>query len=513
MIDQNTKEQLVQVFANLENNYEFIIKDANDTPSEELKSLLNAVAETSEKISTKTEPAEKTSFQISRNSELLNITFKMVPGGHEFTSLILAVLHADKKGKWPDDGIINRIKSLKGPIKLRTYISLSCTNCPDVVQALNQMSLVHSDFEHEVIDGSINEEEVNALNLQGVPAVFSGDKMLHVGKASLNELLDKLVTEFGTEDIQISTEPQNFDVIIAGGGPAGAAAAIYSSRKGLKVALVAERMGGQVKDTKGIENLISQTYIEGPVLAENIEKHLRENDIIILEHREITSLTNDEEKVLTLSTGEKLSSPALIIATGAKWRKLNVPGETEYIGRGVAFCPHCDGPFYKDADVAVIGGGNSGVEAAIDLSGICKKVTLIEFLDNLKADHVLIDAAKKIPNIEIHTNHAITEVVGNGNKVTGILVKNRANDETRTIDVSGIFVQIGLVPNSDFAKGVVKINNYGEIEIDSNCRTNVPGIYAAGDVSTVPYKQIVISMGEGAKAALTAFDDRVRGLL
>ena len=373
--------------------------------------------------------------------------------------------------------------------------------------------MIHSDFEHEIIDGGINADEVNALNLQGVPAVFFGDKMVHVGKASFNELLEKLVEQFGVGVSEVSTETQAFDILIAGGGPAGAAAAIYSARKGLKTALVAERIGGQVKDTQGIENLISQSYIEGTQLAENLEKHMRKNEIKIFEHRLIESVQNGAQKEVTLSTGEKLSAPALVVATGAKWRQLGIAGEKEYIGRGVAFCTHCDGPFYKDREVAVIGGGNSGVEAAIDLAGICKKVTLIEFLEDLKADQVLVEAVKKLPNVEIFTNHATTEVIGDGTKVTGIAVKNRATEEVRTIDLAGIFVQIGLVPNSDFIKNIVETNKFDEIEIDSHCRTSEVGIYAAGDVSTVPYKQIIISMGEGAKAALTAFEDRVRGVI
>lgn len=512
MLDQQTKDQLKSVFSSISNPIELIIHDDQSKTAQEMKALIGGVVETSNQLSQTIVSADHLQLDLTYNGQPTGVIFRGVPGGHEFTSLILAILHADGQGKWPDEGIVNRMKAIKGPVKLTTYIALSCTNCPDVVQALNQMAFVHDQFSHEMVDGGIYAEEVKARGIQGVPAVFAGDEMIHVGKASLIELLEKLEAHFGKEAVSPNATPQAFDVVVAGGGPAGVSAAIYSARKGLKTALVAERLGGQVKDTKGIENMISQIYTEGPNLANDLEKHLREYEVTVLEHRRIESLEKGGEKRITLTGGEVITAPSVIIATGAKWRELGVEGEKEYLGRGVAFCPHCDGPFYKGRDVAVIGGGNSGVEAAIDLAGICNKVTLIEFAEELKADEVLVKALAKHPNIEVKTNRLTKEIVGDGQQVTGLNLTNRANEATEAINLDGVFVQIGLVPNSGFAKEVVKINRFGEIETDGHCRTSEPGIYAAGDVSTVPYKQIIISMGEGAKAALSAFDDRVRGI-
>jgi alkyl hydroperoxide reductase subunit F len=436
-----------------------------------------------------------------------------VPGGHEFTSLVLAVLNADGKGKLPDAGIVRRIKALRGPIELRTYVSLSCTNCPDVVQALNQLALLHGDLRHATIDGAIATEEATRLGIQAVPTVYAGDKLLHVGKSTLAELLEVLEETFGVVD-ETHTEPASekkvYDVVVIGGGPAGAAAAIYSARKGLRTAMVAQKVGGQVQETLGIENLVSVTYTEGPRLAADIDKHLRAYPIDLLENRRVERIVDGESKDIMLKGGEVLSSSAVIVATGAKWRELGIPGEKEYLGRGVAFCPHCDGPFYKGKSVAVVGGGNSGVEAAIDLAGICSHVTLVEFLDVLKADAVLVKKLHSLSNVNVILNARVTEVVGTGDKVTGLKYSERASDEAREFALDGVFVQIGLVPNSGIAKDLVDVNRFGEIVIDARCRTSAAGIYAAGDVTTVPFKQIVIAMGEGAKAALSAFEDRMR---
>ena len=280
----------------------------------------------------------------------------------------------------------------------------------------------------------------------------------------------------------------------------------------MNVAVIAERIGGQVKETVGIENLISVPQTTGQQLANDLLTHINDYPVDILEHRRVDKVELDgSAKLLTTSTGERFSAPALIVATGASWRKLNVPGEADYIGKGVVFCPHCDGPFYKGKHVAVVGGGNSGIEAAIDLAGICSKVTVLEFMDELKADQVLQEKAKSLPNVEVFLHSQSLEVLGNGDKVTGLRVKDRKADAERVIDLDGIFVQIGLAANSGVFRDVVETNKPGEIVIDAHCRTNVPGIYAAGDVSTVPYKQIIIAMGEGAKAALSAFEDRMRG--
>jgi alkyl hydroperoxide reductase subunit F len=362
-----------------------------------------------------------------------------------------------------------------------------------------------------MVDGGLAEDEVQALNIQGVPSVFAGETLLHVGKASLGELLEKLEEQFGHEEAGGAPPPvREYDVLVLGGGPAGVSAAIYSARKGLRTALVAQRVGGQVLDTLGIENLISVPYTQGPHLASDLAKHLSSYPVEVLEHRKVERVVDGPLKEVHLQGGEVLKAESLIVATGAKWRELGVPGEKDYLGRGVAFCPHCDGPFYKGRRVAVIGGGNSGVEAAIDLAGICSHVTLVEFGAELKADRVLVDNLKKLPNVDIVVNGRTQEVLGNGEGVTGLRVQDRSSEEDQTIHLDGVFVQIGLAPNSAPLKDLVKTNRSGEIIIDERGRTSVPGIYAAGDVTTVPFKQIVIAMGEGAKAALTAFEDRIR---
>jgi alkyl hydroperoxide reductase subunit F len=427
----------------------------------------------------------------------------------------MAVLNSDNKGKnIPDSAICNRVKNLKGKINLSTFVSLTCTNCPDVVQSLNLMCLINSNITHEMIDGAINQADADALKVQAVPSVFADGELLHVGKSNFGELLEKLEKKYGTENEKIENSVKNYDVIVIGGGPAGSSAAIYSARKGLKMAILAESAGGQVKETVGIENLISVPYITGETLAANLKNHIEKYEIDLLENRKVEALKIDgKNKIVSVSGGEKFVAPAVIIATGASWRKLNIAGESEYIGRGVAFCPHCDGPFYKGKQVAVVGGGNSGIEAAIDLAGICAKVTVFEFLDELKADKVLQEKANSLPNIEIYTSSQTTEIVGNGEKVVAIKVKNRITEEEKTVDLDGIFVQIGLMSNGGIFKDVVEINRFGEIEIDAHCRTSQAGIYAAGDCSTVPFKQIMIAMGEGAKAALSAFEDRIMGVL
>lgn len=517
MLDSSLKQQLKTVFAELKSQYIFDIKISESHSSRsELLEVLADVAESSDKISCRVGDGHGLQFSLLKDGEETGISFRGVPNGHEFTSLLLAILNSDGKGKnFPDEFITNRVKSLKGSINLTTYVSLTCTNCPDIVQALNVMTVLNPGIKHEMVDGAINQEEVDALKLQGVPAVFADGELLHVGRGEFGELLTKLETKYGTNEVvEISNVVRNYDVVVVGGGPAGSSAAIYSARKGLNVAVLAERVGGQVKETVGIENLISTPKTTGEELANNLKLHMQDYPIDILEHRSVERVDIVEaNKAIYVNGGEKIVAPAMIIATGASWRRLNVPGESEYIGKGVAFCPHCDGPFYKDKHVAVVGGGNSGIEAAIDLAGICSKVTVIEFMEDLKADNVLQEKAASLPNVEIILNTQTTEVVGNGEKVVGIRIKNRATEAESVIDLDGIFVQIGLAANSAVFKDLVEMNRFGEIEIDSHCRTNVPGIYAAGDVTTVPYKQIIIAMGEGAKASLSAFEDRIRGVL
>lgn len=514
MLDTAIKEQLYTIFSGLSGRYTF---DITVSPQHEsrtgLLDLLNDVAACSDKLNCEVKDGNGLEFTILKEGEKTGITFRAVPNGHEFSSLLLAILNLDGKGKnFPDEGICNRVKTLNGPVRLTTYVSLTCTNCPDVVQALNAMTTLNGRISHQTVDGGINQDEVQALNIQGVPAVFADGKLIHVGRGDFGELLAKLEDHYGIEETAGNKPEQECDVVVLGGGPAGVAAAIYSARKGLNVAIIAERIGGQVKETVGIENLISISETTGSQLADNLKTHMMQYPIGIFEHRRVEKVeVTGRNKKITVTGGERFSAPALIVATGASWRKLNVEGEAQYIGRGVAFCPHCDGPFYKGKHVAVVGGGNSGIEAAIDLAGICSKVTVFEFMDELKADQVLQEKAKSLPNVEIFVNSQTTEVVGNGAKATGIRVKDRQSGEIRLVELDGIFVQIGLMANSQVVRELVETNRMGEIVTDAHCRTNMQGIYAAGDVTTVPYKQIVIAMGEGAKAALAAFEDRIRG--
>jgi alkyl hydroperoxide reductase subunit F len=515
MLDKQMMEQLKSVFAHLDNEITLVISSSDHEKQSELLQMLNELSKASSQI--KIEQNGKISscphFYIEKNKKKTGISFTGVPGGHEFSSLVLAILNASGQGKLPDQGIVSRIQNLKGPIRLKTYISLSCENCPEVVQALNLMALFHPDMEHEMVDGGVATEQAESLNLQGVPSVVvEGKKLLSAGKISLLGLLEKLEAHFGKlRDSVEARELGHYDVVVIGAGPAGASAAIYTKRKGLKTLVIAEKMGGQVQDTKGIENMISIPYVEGPQLSANLAQHMAEYDTEFLQHRRVSQVIPleppKEGHLLKLDSGESLTTRSLIVATGAQWRELGIPGEKEYLGHGVAFCPHCDGPYYKGKDIAVVGGGNSGVEAAIDLAGIVKSVTLIEFAEELKADEVLVKKLMSLPNVSVIKNAQTTQVLGDGEKVTHLEYRDRGSDELHSLSLAGVFVQIGLVPNSAFIKDVVETNPNGEITVDSHGRTNIRGIYAAGDVTTVPYKQIVIAMGEGAKTALTAFED------
>ncbi|WP_289782696.1 alkyl hydroperoxide reductase subunit F [uncultured Phocaeicola sp.] len=512
MLDSAIKEQLKGLFAQLDAHYTFdIFVHPRHESRAELVDLLEEVASCSEKLSCRLQESEGLKFILLKEGEDTGITFRAVPGGHEFTSLLMAVLNADGKGKnFPDEFITRRIRALRGPINLTTYLSLSCTNCPDVVQALNLMVVLNPQIRHQAVDGAVNEEEVNRMKVQAVPTVFADGEQIHVGRGSIGDLLEKLEARYGSVEPE-SFETKEYDVLVAG-GPAGAAAAIYSARKGLRVAVVAERIGGQVNETMGIENLISVPRTTGKELAQDLKDHLAAYHIDVLENRRIEKTeVVGRMKVLSVKGGESYKAPVLIIATGANWRKLNVPGEEKYIGHGVAFCPHCDGPFYKDKEVAVIGGGNSGVEAAIDLAGICSKVTVFEFMETLKADTVLQEKVRSLPNVDIFTHTQTVEVLGDGDKVVGLIKKDRSSEKEEIFALDGIFVQIGLTANSALFKDLVETNRMGEILTDKNGRTSVKGVYAAGDVTDVSYKQIIIAMGEGAKAALAAFEDRMRG--
>ncbi|MBC7531656.1 MAG: alkyl hydroperoxide reductase subunit F [Oligoflexus sp.] len=513
MLDAAIKQQLDTLFQSLNHKIEFVVDSSGHDKQAELVGMLDDVAATSGDLqvthSNVHSPTPR--FAIHRDGKATGIVFQGVPGGHEFTSLILAVLNAARKGKLPDSGLVDRIQRVS-PIEVRTYVSLSCEQCPAIVQAFNQIALAHGGIKHTMIDGGHVPDELKELGIQGVPSVWVGDEMIHSGRGTLAELITRLEEKF----VDKTQAPKvkdlgHFGVAVLGGGPAGASAAIYSVRKGIKTLLVAEKLGGQVQETKGIENLVSVIYTEGPELASNLYKHLKAYPVEILEHRRVVMIEDQvAKKLVRLDSGEFFSCDSLIVATGAKWRELGIPGEKEYIGRGVAFCPHCDGPYYKDKKVAVIGGGNSGVEAAIDLAGIAREVVLFEYLDTLKADEVLIQKLKSLPNISIVTSAKTSHVVGNGDRVIGMKYLNRASEDEHHIDLDGIFVQIGLSPNSAIVKDLVEVNRFGEIMVDVKGRTSLSGIYAAGDVTTVPYKQIVIAMGEGAKVALTAFEDRMR---
>jgi len=517
MLDNDLKAQLSGVFQNLGHSIELVVDLSEHAQQAELLELLNDVASTSSDVRVRVgdQLASMPQFAVHCDGFPTGVRFHGIPGGHEFTSLVVAILNAAGKGKLPDAGLTQRIRQLKGGVTVRTYISLSCENCPDVVQALNQIALVHGNLQHIMIDGGFVQSELEALRIQGVPSVVIGNDLVHSGRSNLAELLGKLETTIGrdesaqTQDIDLG----RFDVAVIGGGPAGVSAAIYSARKGLKTVVVAEKLGGQVQETKGIENLISVVYTEGPELAAALDKHMRAYPIEVLEHRrvqEVRVVEGEKDRELRLDSGEHLRTDTLIIATGAKWRELGVPGEKEYIGRGVAFCPHCDGPYYKGKKVAVVGGGNSGVEAAIDLAGICSEVVLFEYLDELKADAVLVNKLHSLSNVKVITKAKTTQVHGDGEKVNALAYQDRATGEDHRVELDGVFVQIGLSPNSAVVKGLVETTRYGEIVIDPKGRTSVPGIYAAGDVTTIPYKQIVIAMGEGSKVALTAFEDRMR---
>lgn len=516
MLDSAINDQLKAVFGKLEGTVDFVFEPSNHADQAQLVEFLNDVANTSDKLTAREGKGAESPvprFHLEHNGVPNGLSFLGIPSGHEFTSFILAILNSDGKGKLPDEQIVARIKRIKGPIHLRTFISLTCENCPDVVQALNLMALLHPDFKHEMVDGGYVQDEITTLGVQGVPSVAAGELLIHSGRITLVDLITKLEEHFGVDDSS-SDAPRvldlgEYDVAVIGGGPAGASAAIYSVRKGLKTVLIAEKMGGQVQETKGIENLISVPYTEGLHLTAKLNEHIGAYPVKVLEHRRVANIDKEDPTLINLEGGEHLKAATIIIATGAKWRHLNIPGEKDYIGRGVAFCAHCDGPFYKDKKVAVVGGGNSGVEAAIDLAAIATEVVLFEYNDTLKADGVLVEKLKSLSNAKIVTNAQTREVIGDGNKVSGLKYTDRTSGTEATLTTDGVFVQIGLLPNSQFVKGVVETNAHGEIVVDAKGHTSVANIYAAGDVTTVPFKQIVIAMGDGAKVALSAFEDRM----
>lgn len=439
------------------------------------------------------------------------IEFSGIPSGHEFNSLVLALLQSSGTALKLDDSLMAMVSKIDQKLHFEVFISLSCHNCPDVVQSLNQFALINDNISAEMIDGGLFPELISDRNIQGVPSVYLNGELFANGKIDTAQLVDKLIERFPhiTQVDQLEQLPEQ-DVTVIGAGPAGVAAAIYAARKGLKVTMIADRIGGQVKDTVGIENLISVPTTTGTELTGNLQAHLSDYEITIKEYLRVDKVESGTVKTLHLSSGEVITSKTVIVATGAKWRELGVPGEKENIGSGVAYCPHCDGPFFKGKDVAVVGGGNSGIEAALDLASMVNHVTVFEFLEELKADQVLVDKALAHDKITIIKNAATKEVIADNGKVVALAYQDRATGEEKQQLLSGVFVQIGLVPNSEFLQGIVERTPQGEIVIDEKCQTTEPGIFAAGDVSTVPYKQIVIAMGEGAKASLSAFDYLIR---
>lgn len=510
MLDQNLQAQVRDIFAALEGNFRFRLTVAPDHPSRgELLELFDELCLCSPRLTYDVTAGEGLSFTVSRNGEEAAVCYRAVPTGHEFSTLLLTVLNLDGKGRnLPDEATARRIRAIDRDVVLQSFISLTCTNCPDVVQALNVFSFLNPRIRHEIIDGALHPSEADARGVQAVPTVFLDGSVFHVGRGSLGELLSKLEAQTGAA-VAFEKEVRDYDVVVIGGGPAGITSAVYSARKGLRVAVVAERIGGQVLDTTGIENLSSVPHTTGAQLAADLRRHAEAYAIDLLDNREVLSVAVTDGVKQIETVGETLRTPALIVATGAGWRRLGIPGEAEHIGAGVAFCTHCDGPFYKGKRVVVVGGGNSGLEAAIDLSALATHVTVLEYADTLRGDEVLQQKLAQTPNVDIRTGVATREIIDTDGKVSALVYTDRTDGSEHTVATDGVFVQIGLQPRSELVAGLVACTERGEIIVDAHCRTDVAGIYAAGDVTTVPFKQIVVAMGEGAKAALSAFEDRI----
>ncbi len=513
MLDANIAAQLKTYLQNLQRPVQ-IVASINDTKkATEMRELLVEIADMSDKVTLDDSDnnARQPSFRIKQPEGHEQIRFAGIPMGHEFTSLVLALLHVGGHPLKTEPEVIEQIKNLDGEFHFETYISLSCQNCPEVVQALNLMAAINPKISHTMIDGALFQDEVNERQIMAVPTVFLNGKQFGQGRMSLPEIIGKLDTGAIKREAEKISQKAPFDVLIVGGGPAGASASIYAARKGIRTGIVAERFGGQVMDTMAIENFISVKETEGPQLVAALEEHVKEYEVDVMNLQRARKLRKKDKMVeVELESGATLLSKSVILATGARWRELGVPGEAEYRGHGVAYCPHCDGPLFKGKHVAVIGGGNSGVEAAIDLAGIVGHVTLIEYADQLKADAVLQKKLHSLDNVDIVIGAQTTEITGANNKVNGLNYKDRATDETHHLEVAGVFVQIGLLPNTDFLKDTIELSKYGEIEIDAHGATSMPGVFAAGDVTTIPYKQIIIAMGEGSRAALGAFDYLIR---
>ena len=514
MLNEELLNSVRTYTAALTRDITFVVQTGEHESRGELVEFLTQFASVSDRMHVAERDLGKTlrggaSFLIEADGKSTGIAFSGVPGGHEFSSFVLAVLNAGGTPVKLDDALKTIIEGVEDTLNFETVVSLSCHNCPDVVQTMNQFANLNDNISAEMIDGGAYPEYVESKNVQGVPAVFLNGEPFANGKIDTATIIEKLLARYPDLAKKGASDAAKLplqDVAIVGGGPAGVSAAIYAARKGFSVTVIAERFGGQVKDTMGIENLVSTPETTGPEVVKGMSEHIKQYDITLKEHLRVESIESGDTKKLTLSSGEVIEARSLIIATGANWRELGVPGEKENIGNGVAYCPHCDGPFFKGKDVAVVGGGNSGIEAAIDLAGIVRHVTVLEFLPELKADKILVEKALERDNITIITNAATKEIKATDGKVTSIAYENRVSGELHDIELSAVFIQIGLVPNSGFLKGVVDLSQYGEVIVNAKGETSEPGIFACGDVTTVPYKQIVVALGEGSKAALTTFE-------
>ena len=516
MLDAPLKAQLKAYLERLIYPVELVATLDDRPASVEMKTLIEEIVSLNPKVSARFDgnDARRPSFSISRVGQDMGVRFAAIPMGHEFTSLVLALLQAGGHPPKVETEVIEQIQALDADLEFETYMSLTCHNCPDVVQALNLMAVLNPRVRHVALDGGLYPDEVAARQIMAVPSVFLNGQPFGSGRMELGEILAKVDTGAPARDARRLAAKDPFDVLIIGGGPAGAAAAVYAARKGIRTGIVAERFGGQTLDTLGIENFISVPHTEGPKFAAALEAHARAYDVDIMNGQRVASLQPAAQSggwvQVQLTNGATLQGRSVILATGARWRQVHVPGEQEYRNKGVAYCPHCDGPLFKGQPVAVIGGGNSGIEAAIDLAGIVQHVRVMEFADTLKADAVLVRKLMSLPNVSVHTNAQTTEIVGDGHKVTGLRYRDRASGQEHQVALAGVFVQIGLVPNTEWLQGTLELTRHGEIVIDERCATSMPGVFAAGDATTVPYKQIVIASGEGAKAALSAFDHLIR---
>jgi NADH-dependent peroxiredoxin subunit F len=524
-LEANIKTQLQAYLEMLREPIELVASLDDSAAAQEMRELLEEITSMSDKITlTNGDDARKPSFAVQRAtthkdaSQSVGVRFAGIPMGHEFTSLVLALLHTGAHPMKIEAEKIAQIAAVEGKFHFETYISLSCHNCPDVVQAMNMMAVINPNITHVMIDGALYQDEVKAREIMSVPTIYLNGEFFGAGRMELDEILLKIDTGAAAREAKKIDAQAPYDVLVVGGGPAGASAAIYAARKGIRTGIVAERFGGQVMDTLGIENFISVQETEWPKLVAAFEEQVKSYDVDIMNLQRAVSLSepgkdgnkNTDLIELKLESGGTLKSKVVILATGARWRELGVPGEKEYRGKGVAYCPHCDGPLFKGKPVAVVGGGNSGVEAAIDLAGFVAHVTLLQFDTILKADAVIQKKLRSLPNVTIVTSAQTTEVTGDGTKMNGLSYTDRVTGETKHLALDAVFVQIGLLPNSDWLKGTVNLSKFGEVEVNHHNATSLPGVFAAGDVTTTPYKQIIIAMGEGAKAALGAFDYLIR---